>query len=106
MEIPDGTPNSRCTCVYHVSQRRPGEWPARIDRSKITQTRGRARFQRLTRAVAALTALCPAFIGGVSSARAQALTARETVLHSFAAPPHGASPEFGLVRDGAGNLYG
>ena len=33
-------------------------------------------------------------------------TGAETVLHSFAAPPDGAYPYAGLVRDTAGNLYG
>ena len=106
MEITPSTPNSRCTCDCHVSQLRPDKWPAKIGRSNIMQRRDRTPLLYLTRAVVAMTAICPAFIGGVPLARAQALTASETVLHSFAAPPHGSSVAFGLVRDGAGNLYG
>ena len=32
--------------------------------------------------------------------------AKEVVLHNFASPRHGAYPDWGLIRDSAGNLYG
>lgn len=34
------------------------------------------------------------------------LRATENVLHNFGAPPLGAMPQGGVIRDGAGNLYG
>jgi uncharacterized repeat protein (TIGR03803 family) len=37
---------------------------------------------------------------------AQAQTATETVLHNFADLPNGATPEAGMIRDSAGDLYG
>jgi len=38
-------------------------------------------------------------------APAQAQTASETVLHSFASPPRGAAPFPGVIGDSGGNLY-
>jgi uncharacterized repeat protein (TIGR03803 family) len=42
----------------------------------------------------------------MGTVQAQAQTATETVLHSFASPPKGANPFAGVIRDSAGNLYG
>jgi uncharacterized repeat protein (TIGR03803 family) len=44
--------------------------------------------------------------GGCGTAWQLAPTHRLTFLHRFAGAPDGASPESGLVRDAAGNLYG
>jgi uncharacterized repeat protein (TIGR03803 family) len=38
--------------------------------------------------------------------RSAAQTPGEVVLHSFSAPPAGANPVSGVIRDAAGNLYG
>ncbi|HUO29806.1 MAG TPA: hypothetical protein VMU80_11360 [Bryobacteraceae bacterium] len=43
---------------------------------------------------------CLAAGGGI---RAQMM---EMVVHSFASPPHGATPGAGLLRDSQGSLYG
>lgn len=43
---------------------------------------------------------------GLSVAPAQAQSGTEVVLHDFGNVPRGSSPESGVVRDPAGNLYG
>jgi len=59
---------------------------------------------RLRWAPVALAALVAIGLGlvPIPTAKAQTLT----IIHSFAGPPDGETPEAGLIRDEAGNLYG
>ena len=59
-------------------------------------------FWRLTWVSLAPSILVFSAIVATPSAKAQT----EILLHSFRNTPDGANPQAGLIRDGAGNLYG
>jgi uncharacterized repeat protein (TIGR03803 family) len=61
------------------------------------------RWGRISSAVVAGTVLV---MGAAASSWAQGQTYTEMVIYSFASGSDGADPLAGLVRDGAGNLYG
>jgi len=69
---------------------------------KLIYRSKRARLNTPQRAKLACSVYC---IGLMAVTVARASTT-ETVLHNFAAPPHGANPVAGVNRDAAGNLYG
>jgi uncharacterized repeat protein (TIGR03803 family) len=48
---------------------------------------------------------CALVVAGLGAAQAQT-SPTEVILHSFPAPPKGANPYAGVVRDSEGNLYG
>ena len=62
------------------------------------------RSTRSLRGTGLLWLACALAAMGIAPAQAQAAT--EIVLHSFADSPKGSSPEAGVIRDSAGNLYG